>query len=274
MIQILLASLAFATFPASPSFFQGQLPSIVQNEDTLITETSSAPVFIQTASISDIENLSGGSFGAAVIDLNTGNVLASSGSGIFPVDDPDIFLLAYAIELMLEGELAPDTLVSRNITITDEFWWAFHGSRESAARAMWTIGLESVSSWVASKGMNDTELHDVQLEWEGAPASDPSLSSLEDVEQALRIIHSGMDIPAVPEIMENPDMGSGQASSVGQGWDLCGWVDSGEDHKTYVLIAIAPDGRERGLVLLSKDLCCEEKGDLAMMLLWQASLGL
>lgn len=273
MIQILLTSLVFSVFPVSTSICQGQLPSIVQNEDTLITETSS-PVFIQTASISDIENLSGGSFGAAVIDLNTGNVLASSGSGTFPVDDPDIFMLAYAVELMLEEKLDPDTLVGRNITITDEFWRAFRDCRESAARAMWAVGLESVSSWVASKGMNDTELHDIQLEWEGAPATDPSLSSLEDVTQALRIIHSGMDIPAVPEIMEDPDMGEGQASSVGQGWDLYGWVDSGQDHKTFILIAIAPDGRERGLVLLSKDLCCEGKGELAMRLLWQVSLGL
>ncbi|MCD4848499.1 MAG: hypothetical protein K8R76_09920 [Candidatus Aegiribacteria sp.] len=273
MIQIFLASLAFATFPASPSLFQGQLPSIVQNEDTLITETSS-PVFIQTASISDIENLSGGNFGAAVIDLNTGDILASSGRGVFPVDDPDIFMLAYSVELMLEGKLDPDTLVGRNITIADEFWRAFHDCRESAARAMWAVGLESISSWVASKGMNDTELHDIQLQWEDAPATNPSLSSLDDITQALQIIHSGMDIPAVPEIMENPDMGDGQASSVGQGWDLYGWVDSGQDHKTYVLIAIAPDGRERGLVLLSKDLCCEGKGELAMMLLWQASLGL
>ncbi len=273
MIQILLASLAFAAHPASPSFLQGQLPSIVQNEDTLITETSS-PVFIQTASISEIENLSGGSFGAAVIDLNSGNILASYGSGIFPVDDPDIFMLAFAIELILEGELSPDTVFSRNITITDEFLRAFNGNREAASGAMRTVGLESISAWVASKGMNDTELHDIQLEWEGAPASDPSLSSLDDVAQALRIIHSGMDIPAVPEIMENPDMGSGQASSVGQGWNLYGWVDTGVAHKTYILIAIAPDGRERGLILLSKDLCCEGKGELAMMLLWQASLGL
>lgn len=273
MIQIILAGMALATFPSSPTFFQGQLPSIVQNEDTLITETSS-PVFIQTASISDIENLSGGSFGAAVIDLNTGNILASYGSGIFPVDDPDIFMLAYAVELMQSGAVSPDTIIGRDETFADRFRTAFHGNRESAARAMWSVGLESISSWVVSKGMNDTELHDIQLEWEGAPAAYPSLSSLEDVAQALRIIHSGMDIPAVPEIMENPDMGSGQASSVGQGWNLYGWVDTGVAHKTYILIAIAPDGRERGLILLSKDLCCEGKGELAMMLLWQASLGL
>ncbi len=52
---------------------------------------------------------------------------------------------------------------------------------------------------------------------------------------------------------------------------LSGWVDSGENHKTFALIAISPEGRELGLILLSDDLCCEEKGDLAMMLLWEAA---
>ena len=98
-----------------------------------------------------------------------------------------------------------------------------------------------------------------------------SSSTVEDVALALQIIHSGMDMPSVLEILENPDMGDGQASSVGEGWDLYGWVDSGESHKTYALIAISPEGRELGLILLSNDLCCEEKGDLAMMLLWEAA---
>lgn len=97
-------------------------------------------------------------------------------------------------------------------------------------------------------------------------------STADDIARALMIIHSGMDIPSVMEILENPDMGEGQASSVGEGWDLYGWVDSGEKRKSFALIAISPDGRELGLILLSDDLCCEEKGDLAMMLLWNAAV--
>jgi hypothetical protein len=79
-----------------------------------------------------------------------------------------------------------------------------------------------------------------------------------------------MDIPAVGEIMEAPEMGDAQASTVAEGWDLYGWVDSGSQHKTFMLIARHPDGTDIGLILLSKDLCCEEKADLALMLMWEA----
>ncbi|RKZ07530.1 hypothetical protein DRQ25_11370 [Candidatus Fermentibacteria bacterium] len=105
------------------------------------------------------------------------------------------------------------------------------------------------------------------------PAESESVPSCTaaDVAIALQVIHSGMETPEVIELLEKPDMGDGQASSIAEGWDLYGWVDSGVDHKTFILIAISPEGRELGFILLSDDLCCEEKGDLAMMLLWQAA---
>ena len=104
----------------------------------------------------------------------------------------------------------------------------------------------------------------------GEAESVPSCTAV-DVAAALQVIHSGMDTPEVIELLEKPDMGDGQASSIAEGWDLYGWVDSGENHKSFVIIAISPEGRELGFILLSDDLCCEEKGDLAMMLLWQAA---
>ncbi len=232
---------------------------------------TSLTVQTQLSSIPSIEELSGGEFTAAVIDLETGDVLASTGSGIFPLDDPDLFMFAYVVELMQNNIVSPDTIVGRDETLTDRLRRTFEGNREAAGRAMWAVGLESLSTWVAASGMNDTELHDVQLLWAGAPETDPSLSSRQDVARALQIIHRGIYMPAVIEILESPDMGEGQAASVGEGWDLYGWVDSGENHKTFALIAISPEGRELGLILLSDDLCCEEKGDLAMMLLWEAA---
>ncbi|MCK5115996.1 MAG: hypothetical protein KAR44_05310 [Candidatus Aegiribacteria sp.] len=228
----------------------------------------------QLSSIPAIEELPGGEFAAMVIDLQTGDVLTSTGSGSFPLDDPDIFMLAYVVELMQENIVSPDTIVGRDETVADRFRRALHGNREAAGRAMWAVGLESLSAWVGANGMTDTELHDIQLLWAGAPETDPSISTPGDIARALQIIHSGMNMSAVREILENPDMGEGQASSIAEGWDLYGWVDSGESHKTFVLIAISPEGSELGLILLSDDLCCVEKGDLAMMLLWEAALQL
>jgi hypothetical protein len=247
MIHLLLAGLSLTASPLNTLAVQAQLSSIPA-----------------------IEELTGGEFSAAVVDFETGDVLLSTGSGSFPVDDPDIFMLAYVVELMQDNNILLSTEVGRDETIADRFWMAFRGNREAAGRAMWIVGLESLSAWVADNGMKDTELHDIQLLWEGAPAVNPSMSSIQDVANALQIIHSGMDMPVVMEIMENPDMGEGQAAAVGEGWDLYGWVDKGESHKTFALIALSPEGRELGLVLLSDDLCCEEKGDLAMMLLWEA----
>jgi hypothetical protein len=239
----------------------------------LVTASPFTVLSIQTqqSSIPAIEELRGGEFGAAVIDLETGDILASPGSGSFPLDAPDLFMLAYTVELMKNNSISPDTIVGRDETMAERFRRAFNGNREAAGRAMWTVGLESLSAWVAANGMEDTELHDIQLQWEGAPQTAPSMSSWEDVAHVLQIIYSGMNMPSVVEIIDNPDMGDGQASEVAQGWDLYGWVDAGEHHKTFALIALSPEGRKLGLVLLDNNLCCQNKGDLAMMLLWRAA---
>jgi len=270
MIPALIAAVSLAAFPAAPAALVGQLPLIVQDADTLDTggSYSGGPL-----SLAAVDNLEGGRFGAAVVDLRTGDILGSTGHGVYPLDDPEPMLLAFAVELMVSGDLPPDSAFGRSSTIQNEFWWAFHQDKESAARLMWAIGLETLSAWAAGQGFSGTELHDVQLEWEGAPETAPSMTSLSDMVGALEIIASGMDIPAVREIMEDPDTGDGQAASVGQGWDLYGWVDGGADHKTYVLIAESPQGEMLGFVLLNDDLCCEEKADLALMLMWQAAVG-
>jgi hypothetical protein len=258
------------SFPLTSVSLPGQLPLIVQNPDTLDMDGSwsGGPI-----SLAAVDGLEGARFGAAVINLRTGSMLASTGQGVYPLDDPDPILLAFAVELMKSGDLPPDSSFGRSSTIQNEFWWAFQRDKESAARLMWAIGLESLSAWAADRGLSDTELHDVQLEWEGAPVTAPSMTSLADLTDALKIIASGMDIPAVREIMADPDLGEGQAATVGEGWDLYGWVDVGTDHKTFMLIAESDGGERLGLILMSDDLCCEEKADLALLLMWQAVTG-
>ncbi len=215
------------------------IPSFLRSLGILPIQDSGEETKQVISSIPVLEELPGIRFSAAVIDLPSGSPLALSGEGVFPFNVPEVFFLAYAIDMM-----PVDTVV-------------FGYSQE----------IEVVSSWIAEAGMDDTHLVGT-----GNLESPETISSstVENVGQALRIIHSGMNMRAVMEILDNPDMGEGQASSIGEGWDLYGWVDSGEDHKTFALIAISPEGRELGFILLCDDLCCEEKGDLAMMLLWEA----
>lgn len=88
----------------------------------------------------------------------------------------------------------------------------------------------------------------------------------------LGFIYSGVDIPAVRWICSRPDLGEGQAASVGEGWDLYGLVEEGPGYRNFILMALSPSGRDLGLVLLSEELCCGGKADLALMLLWQEAL--
>ncbi|MCD4775083.1 MAG: hypothetical protein K8S15_03415 [Candidatus Aegiribacteria sp.] len=191
-------------------------------------------------SIPVLEELPGIRFSTEVVDLSSGNPVILSGNGVFPIGVPEVFYLACAVDMMLEDNLASGTLPE----------------------------IETVSLWLAEAGMDDTHLFETGNV--GSPEAIPS-STAENVARALRIVHSGMDIPGVVEIIANPDMGEGQASFIEESCDLYGWVDSGANHKTFVLIAVLPDGRELGFILLSDDLCCEEKGDLAMRLLWQTA---
>lgn len=100
---------------------------------------------------------------------------------------------------------------------------------------------------------------------EGDPAMDTALT-------VLGFIYSGVDIPAVRWIYSRPDLGEGQASSVGEGWDLYGLVEEGPEYRNFILMALSPAGRDLGLVLLSDELCCGGKADLALMLLWEEAL--
>ena len=216
------------------------IPSFLRSLGIYPIEDSAEETQRVINSIPVLEELPGIRFSALVIDLPSGSPIAVSGEGTFPFNIPEAFSLAYAIDMIRVDSITLGTAQE----------------------------IESVALWV-----NNTGLYGTHLVGTGSLESPETISSstVKDVAQVLQIIHSGMNMPAVMEILDNPDMGSGQASSIGEGWDLYGWVDSGEDHKTFALIAISPEGRELGFVLLSDDLCCEEKGDLAMMLLWEAA---
>jgi hypothetical protein len=216
------------------------IPSFLRSLGIYPIEDSGDETQRVISSIPVLEELPGIRFSALVIDLPSGSPIAVSGEGTFPFNIPEAFFLAYAIDMMRVDSITPGTAQE----------------------------IESVALWVNNTGLDGTHLVGT-----GSLESPETISSstAEDVAQALQIIHSGMNMRAVMEILDNPDMGEGQASSIGEGWDLYGWVDSGEDHKTFALIAISPEGRELGFILLCDDLCCEEKGDLAMMLLWEAA---
>lgn len=250
---------------------QGDIPFIVINPDTLVTETTSTQFAEISSDIEDIIGLEGGNFSVGLIDLATGESVSRSESGSVNLDDPNIFLLAYAVDEEGRAPLALDTLRGRNETLEDQFLSGFRGNTEAALRAMNFLGLENTQIWAENSGFINTDLSSVQLEWEGAPEENPSKSTADDVLEILQILYSNIGDPSVRRIMRNPSVDSEFYEALGTGTILYGLVDTGSDHKTYAIIAITAEGRELGLVVLADDLCCEGKGDLAFRMLCEAA---
>ena len=96
---------------------------------------------------------------------------------------------------------------------------------------------------------------------------------VEDAVVITRQLHTGLDIPEISLLLESPDLGDGQASLVGDGAYLYGIVETGSDHRLFILLSRREDP-DLGLVLLDRNLCCPGKADLALMLLWDAATAL
>jgi hypothetical protein len=222
-----------------------------------------ALIALMVSDLPILDDLSGGRFGAAVVDLNTGEMVLSTGSGYYQLWDSRFLFTSFICEMQWEsgkafsrlffGGLFPIKMlgISPEDTSSDEDVPLLNIYSLEFPKWMESIGLQSSISY--------TDAWDITLD----TAAD-----------LLSSVYSRIDDPFLRNLISNPDMGDAQAANVAQGWDLYGWVDAGENHKSFVLIARSPQGRDLGLVLLSNDLCCEEKGDLAMMLLWQEAQGL
>jgi len=84
----------------------------------------------------------------------------------------------------------------------------------------------------------------------------------------VKLLHDAAGSPVVSRLLEDPYLGEGQASSVGDGFTLYGLVDQGEHHRSFFLFAVAEGYDPLGILLMNRDLCCPGKADLALMILW------
>ena len=82
-----------------------------------------------------------------------------------------------------------------------------------------------------------------------------------------------LESPDLSSIPESPDLGEGRAADLAPGGGIHGWVDTGDGYRNFMIVARSGEGRDIGLILLSRELCCPGKADLALMLLWQAAEG-
>jgi hypothetical protein len=210
-----------------------------------------------------IDGLQGGRFGAEVIDLDSGEILYSTGEGSYPLASSRFLLLAFAADVALGSGMPVSQLVM--------------GGSASEGVLVGSLS-DPVGTWRSSPLSRYSDDYGAWLDGKNIAMS-PFYSGAVEVStgtvlELLRLIHDGIDDDVLSATASDPDMGSGHAAEVAAGWKLYGWVDSGEGRKSFILVVRSPQGRNLGLILLSDELCCQEKADLAMMLLWQETGGL
>lgn len=191
-------------------------------------------VLMSFSSIPAIDELQGGEFSAVLTDLESGEIIASTGSGTFPLTSPDVFVLAYSADILQKGgtdvPLEPD--------------------------------METLEEWVSERGMLNTEFY----QSEAVQCS----TSAEDVAQSLAIISHGIDQPLVRYSLKGFSLPLRVEEAV-EGWGILGFSDSGDDHLAFALIAVSPEENKVAAVLLNRGLCCTGKGELALILLLDAA---
>ena len=66
-----------------------------------------------------IEGLQGGSFGAAAIDLKTGELLFQTGEGTYPLSSSEFLRMSFAAEVAREAEVSLQSLFAGTSTPTE-----------------------------------------------------------------------------------------------------------------------------------------------------------
>ena len=193
-------------------------------------------LLMSLSTIPSIDELQGGEFSAALTDLESGEIIAGTGSGTFPLTSPDVFVLACSADMLQRG----GTDVPRE------------------------PDMETLEAWATERGMTNTDF----FPSEAVRCS----TSAEDVARALVIIHSCNHLPFVRRALKGLALPE-RVGETARDWGMLGLTDSGVDHLAFALTAVSPRGEELAAVLLSRGLCCPGKAELALTLLLEAAEG-
>ncbi len=216
-----------------------------------------------SAAVLEVVDMQGGHFGVGVRDMISGETVIEQESGRFNVPYPNLVPTAYCLDMSDLGVVDPDSVVSRDETIWNALDLIQNTPGEQTLRVLQILGIERISQWLADSGFEDTEVHGIAHEWEGAPTYDPNLTTPEETLEMLEIIHARMDRPEVVGIVSDPDLPEGMLEGLGD-VRVYGWVSAQGDAKSYQLIAVTGDGGAYGIALLADELTSPAVADEAL----------
>ncbi len=247
-------------------------PQILQNPDTLVTPSAGLSGEVSRA-VSAAAALEGAVWGVGVVNLRTGERAVHNGSRSFRLDMPSLPLAACGVELSASGEIPLDSMIGRNERFWEKLHWAQQGGRGVCAAVIWSIGETRIAEWLQSGGFSGTVVNGVYLDRPVPYEPEPNYTTPDDALAFLGIVYRSLEHRDARRIGENPPLSQTNRETLGVSNTLYGWLDETSSSRHIFLIVRKPSGEDYGIVILSEDLCCPGKADMALDIIWNSLKG-
>ncbi len=244
-------------------------PLVLQNPDTLVTPSEGLPDGV-AAAVARAAELDGAVWGIGVIDLRSGERAVRNSTRSFGMDSPSLPLAACGIELSNSGEFPLDSMIARNERFWEKLHWAQQGGRGVCASVIWSIREARIAEWLSDGGYTGTAVSGVDLDLPTPVELDPNTINVEDAMAFLEIVYRNLDNRDARRIGDNPPLSQGNREALGTSNTLYGWIDESGSSRHIFLIVRKPSGEDYGIVVLSSNLCCPGKADLALSIIWDS----
>jgi len=174
------------------------------------------------------------------------------------------------IELSNSGEIPLDSMIARNERFWERLHWAQQGGRGMCAAAIWSIRETRIAEWLSEEGFTGTVVNGVYLDTPIPYEPDPNYITVDDALGFLEIVYRNIENRNARRIGDNPPLSQANRETMGTSNMLYGWFDETGSSRHIFLIVRKPSGEDYGIVILTENLCCPGKADLALSIIWDS----
>lgn len=262
-MTLLHLSLLFCSITAQPSVFtEGSGES--QLSSGLLT--SLVPAVTQAAAVE------GADMAVGLVDMATGERLIAGDEGLLDMGNPELPILACAVDLVIEGSASLEDMPGREETVEDLIRETARGRADPGINLHHYIGPEQFEAWLLENELTEMEYHGFQLHFERAPEVDQNMATVNDLLTLLVILDAGIDVPRLRGLLHH-DFPFGPAIlSDSEGAIPYGTVSFEEEGESIGVIGVLPDGSRIGVAVIASEPCCNGKAELAFMMVWNEML--
>lgn len=221
-----------------------------------------APVAAQAAAVE------GADIAVGLVDMETGERLVVGEEGPLDMGNPELPVVACAVDLTLQGAASLEDTPGRDESAADLIRETARGRADPGINLQHYIGDEAFFAWLEETGLAGTEYHGFQLHFDRAPAVDQNYTTIADMLTMLEVLNRGLDQPEIRRLLRH-DFPAGPAIlAEAEGVVPYGISTFEEEGESIGAIGVLPDGSRVGVAVIASQPCCAGKGELAFRMVW------